>query len=122
MSRHWSGRQQEASGQQIEPRSAEHLALEPLQAVDVPFDGALTPGQGDRRLDSRDVRPKPSGETPEGREAARGGAYQPWFKVCGLALADGGGEVLREGHGLCQLGRLRGQLHQLVAILLRRSF
>jgi hypothetical protein len=41
MSRRWSGREEEASGQQIEAGPAEHLALQQLQPVDVPFDGAL---------------------------------------------------------------------------------
>jgi hypothetical protein len=40
----WSGRQEETSGEQIESRPAKHLALEQLQAIDVPCDGALTPG------------------------------------------------------------------------------
>jgi hypothetical protein len=39
----WSCRQEEASGQQIEPGPAEHLTLQHLQAVDMPFNGALTP-------------------------------------------------------------------------------
>ena len=39
----WSSRQEEALGQQIKPGSAIHLALEQLQAVDVPFDWSLTP-------------------------------------------------------------------------------
>jgi hypothetical protein len=39
----WSCGQEEASGQQIEPGPAEHLALQHLQTVDVPFDRALTP-------------------------------------------------------------------------------
>jgi hypothetical protein len=43
-------RQEEASGQQIEPRSAIYVPFQHLQASDVPFDRALTPGQGDRCL------------------------------------------------------------------------
>jgi hypothetical protein len=43
MSRRWSGREEEASGQQVEAGPAEHLALQHLQAVDVPFDRSLTP-------------------------------------------------------------------------------
>ena len=50
------------------------------------------------------VRPEPSGKAPEGREGARGGACQPWFELGRLALADEGGEVLRERHGLRQRG------------------
>jgi hypothetical protein len=50
MFRRWSGRQEKASGQQIEPRSAIHVPLQHLQPIDMPFDRALTPGQGHRRL------------------------------------------------------------------------
>ena len=109
-------------GQEIEACPAEHLTLQHLQAIDLAFDRALAPGQRDRCLDGSDVRPEPSGETPEGREAARGGAYQPWCKVCGLALADEGGEVLRERYGLRQFRPLCGQLRELVVILVRGPF
>jgi hypothetical protein len=44
VARAWSGRQEETSGQQIEARPAKHLALEHLQAGDVPFNRALAPG------------------------------------------------------------------------------
>ncbi len=118
----WSGRQEEASGEEIEPCPAEHLALQQLQAVDVPFDGALTPRQRDGGLDGGQVRPEPSGEAPEGRQSALGGTRQPWFELGRLALADEGGEVLRERYGLRQRGRLRSQLRQLLAILCRRPF
>jgi hypothetical protein len=78
----------------------------------VPFNRALAPGQCHRGLDGGQVRPEPCGKAPEGREGALGGVHQPWFKVCGLALADEGGEVLRERHRLCQFGRRLGQLVQ----------
>jgi hypothetical protein len=114
-----SGCQEETSGQPIELGPAEHLALEQLQAVDVPFDGALAPGQGH----GCHVGPEPFGKATKGREGAPGGARQPRFKVCGLAPADEGGAVLCERYGLRQLGqlgRLRGQLRQLLVILGRR--
>jgi hypothetical protein len=98
------------------------LAFQHLQPINLPFDGALTPGQGDGGLDDAVVRTKPSGKTPEGREGALVGTHQPWFELGRLALADEGGEVLRECHGLCQRGRLRGQLCQLLVILCRRPF
>lgn len=69
----WLGRQKNASGQQIEPRSGKHLALEQLQAVDLPFDGALNPGQGHGGLDGGQVRPEPFGEASEGRQGALSG-------------------------------------------------
>jgi hypothetical protein len=117
MTRAWSCRQEKASCQQIEPGSAKHLALQHLQAVDVPFNRPLTPGQRHPGLDGGVVRPESSGETTEGREGARGGARQPWLELSRLALADQAGEVLRERHRLCQRGRLLGQLRQLVVLL-----
>ena len=117
MPRPWSCCQEEASGEHIEPRSAKHLPFQHLQPIDVSFDGALTPGQGYGGSDGGHIRPEPSGEALEGRESTPGGARQPRFKVCELALADEGGKTLREGHRLCQLGRLYSQLRQLMVIL-----
>jgi hypothetical protein len=57
MTRAWLCRQQEAPGQQIEPGPAEHLTLEQLQAIDVPFDGSLTPGQRHPGLDGGIIGP-----------------------------------------------------------------
>jgi hypothetical protein len=119
MLRPWSCRQKEAAGQPIEPCPAKHLTLQHLQAMDLAFDRSLAPWQRDRRLASSDGRLEPSGEAPEGWEGARGGARQPRFKMCGLTLADQAGEVLCERHRLCQLGRLLGQLCQLVASVIR---
>ena len=76
MCRRWSGRQEKTSGQPIEPRAARHLPCQHLQPVDLPFDGALTPGQGYRRMDGGHVRSAPAGKTLEGREGARNGARQ----------------------------------------------
>jgi hypothetical protein len=94
-------------------------ALEHLQAIDVPLERSLTPGPRDPGLDGGIVLTQPFGEAPEGRECARGGARQPRIELGRLALADEGGEVLGERDRLRQLGRLRGQLRQLVAILVR---
>ena len=44
-------RPQEAAAEEIEARSAKHVALQHLQAVDVPLDRAGTPGQGDAGFD-----------------------------------------------------------------------
>ena len=63
---HGSRRQEKALGQQIEPGSAIHLALQHLQAVDVPFDGSLTPGQRYRRLNGGHIRSEPFGEASDG--------------------------------------------------------
>jgi hypothetical protein len=107
-------------GEQIHVCPAEHLALQHLQATDVPFDGPLTPGQRDPGLYGGVIVTQSSGKAPEGWEGTRGGARQPCFKLGRLASADEASEVLRESHGVCQLGRRRSQLRQLVAILLRR--
>jgi len=107
-------------GQQIEAGPAKHLALEHLQAIDVPFDRSLTPGQRDPCLHGGVILTQSL--APEGRESARGSARQPWIELCRLALANEGGKVLRERHCLRQLGRLLGQLRQLVLILVRGPF
>jgi hypothetical protein len=102
--RAYSCRQKDAAGQQIEPRPAIHLALEQLQPVDVAFDGALTPGQGHPGFHGGIIRPPSLGKAPEGREGARGGTHQPWLQLGRLALADEGGEVPGERHGLPSSG------------------
>jgi hypothetical protein len=102
MTRHWSYRREEASGQEIEAGPAAHLALEHLQAIDLAFDRSLTPGQRHRRLDGGHIRSEPSDKTPEGREGARGGTSQPGFELGRLALADQASKVLRQRHRLRQ--------------------
>jgi hypothetical protein len=56
MARYWSGREEETSSQQIESRPAKHLTREQLQAINLPFDGALTPGQRDPGLHGGIIR------------------------------------------------------------------
>src|SRR5918994_3691730 len=109
----WNTVQMSSIAEEIEPRPAKHLALEHLQAIDVPFDRALTPGPRDPGFHGGVILTQPFGKAPEGRESARGGARQPRIELGRLALADEGGEVLCERHGFRQLGRLRGQLRQL---------
>jgi hypothetical protein len=84
----WLCRQEETSGQQIELGPSKHLALEPLQASDVPFDRALAPGQGHGSLDGGHVGPEPFGEAPKGRESARGGTSQPRFELARPTLTN----------------------------------
>ena len=115
----WSGRQEKAAGPPIEPGPAEHLALEPLQAVDVPFDRPLTPGQRHPGLDSGHICPEPFGKTPEGREGTGGGTFQPGFELSRLMLPDEAGEVLRQGHRLCQFRGQLSQRRQLTVIVIR---
>ena len=118
MSRAWSRRQEEPSGQQVEPSSAKHLALQHLQAVDLPFGRSLAPGQRHPGLDRGIVPSSSFSKALEGREGARGGAYQPRVELSRLALTDEAGEVLRERDSLRQSG-MCGELHQLGLILIR---
>jgi hypothetical protein len=120
MTRAWSGRQEEASSEEIEAGPAEHLALEHLQAIDLAFDLSLVLGQCHRRLDGGHIRSEPFGKAPEGREGTLGGTSQPWFELGRLALADEAREVPCEGHRLRELGRLLAELRELVTILRRQ--
>jgi hypothetical protein len=122
MPRPWSCRQKKALGQQIEPRSPEHLALEPLQAGALPCDRSLTPGPRDSCLHGGVILTPSFGNAPKGGESARGGARQPWIALDRLALADEASAVLCQRHRLRQLGRLLSKLRQVAVILLRRSF
>ena len=67
-----AGRQQEAAAEQIEARAAKHLALQHLEAIDVPLDRAGTPGQGDARFDGFLVVAEPGGEASHGLQGTRG--------------------------------------------------
>ena len=51
-----------AAAEEIEARAAKHLALQHLQAIDVPFHGARAPGQGDPGFDCGIVLVQPCGE------------------------------------------------------------
>jgi hypothetical protein len=113
--------QQEAAAEAIEPRPAKHLALEHLQAIDVPCDGSLTPGPRHPGLDGGIVLTQPLRQALEWRESARGGAHQPRIELGRLALADAGGEVLRERDGLCQ-GGMFGEWRQGVVIHIPERF
>ena len=116
IARRWSGREEEAAGQQSELGAAKHLAVEPLPTIAVPFDRPLAPGPCHPSLDGGIGCAEPSGEASEGRQGAQGRTCQPGVELGRLALAAEGGEVLGEGHSLCQLGRQLGQLRQLVVI------
>jgi hypothetical protein len=119
MTRAWSCRQEEAAGKEIHMCTAKHLALQHLQTIDLAFNRSLAPRQRHRRLDGGYVCVEPFGKAPEGREGARGGAYQPWFELGRLTLADQAGKVLRQRHGLCEHQRRLGELRQLLVVLRR---
>ena len=80
--------QQEAAAQEIEARAAKHLALQHFEAIDVPFDGAWTPGQRHARFDRLVILIEPGGEASHGVDSTRGGALQPGIELRRLPLAD----------------------------------
>jgi hypothetical protein len=59
-------------GQQIEPRAPEHLALEHFQAVDLPFNRSLTPGQRDSCLHGGVRLTHSVGNAPQGGASGTG--------------------------------------------------
>jgi hypothetical protein len=116
--RHWSWGPQEAAAQEVKARSAKHLALQHLQAIDMALHRACTPGQCHARFDRVVVLIQPLGKTLYDFQGTRGGALEPGLKLRRLPLADQGGKVLREVDGLGDLGRLCGELGELLGLRL----
>ena len=92
-----------AAAEEIEARAAKHLALQHLQAIDVPFHGARAPGQGEPRFDRGIVLVQPCGEASQGLHRTGRGALQPGIKRLGLPLADELRKRLGEINGLRDL-------------------
>jgi hypothetical protein len=111
----WSAH--EAAAQEIEARSAKHLALQHFQAIDMALDRSIGPRQCDAGFDRLIVRRQPSGEALHSLQGTAGGALQPRIELRRLALADEGGKVLREVDRLGDLGRLGVELGELLSLL-----
>ena len=92
-----------AALKEIEARTAKHLALQHLQAIDVPFHGACAPGQGDPRFDRGLVLVQPGGEASQGLHRTGRGTLQPGIKRLGLPLAYELRKLLGEINGLRDL-------------------
>src|ERR671922_1288744 len=60
-----TGGKYEAAAEEVEARPAEHLALQHLEAVDMPLARAPTPGGGDARFDRSIIRGEPRREAAE---------------------------------------------------------
>ena len=58
-----AGRPQKAATQEIEVGAAKHLALEQFEAIDVAFDGAVTPRHGPPSFDGGIVVAQPLRKT-----------------------------------------------------------
>src|SRR5262245_9427400 len=101
---HWGGlgarRSHEAPMQEIETRTAKHLPLQHLEAVDVPLDRTIGPGQGHTGFDSGIVVLEPGRKAAQGLQWTGRRALQPGIQRGRLALAHQLGKVLREGDRL----------------------
>src|SRR5215468_3873927 len=111
-----TGRPQEAAAEEIETCTPEHLALQHLEAIDVPLDRAGTPGQGHTGVDGLVVLLEPARKALEGLQRTGRRAREPGIEALWLPLADEGCKVLREGNRLGDLGRLRVELGELLGL------
>jgi hypothetical protein len=98
--------QQEAAAQEIEARSAKHLALEHFEAVDMSLDRARIPGQRHPGFDRLVILAEPCREASHGVHRTCGGALQPGIEAFRLPLADETREILRQVDGLGDFGLL----------------
>lgn len=80
-------RQQKTPLEQIEFRPAKHLALQHLEAVDVAFDWAITPAQGDSGFDGVIVIAQSFGKPLQGHEGTLRCPGQPRIQLVGLVRA-----------------------------------
>ena len=92
-----AGGPQEAAAEEIEARPAKHLALQHFEAIDVPLDGARTPGQGHARFDRLVVLVEPGGKALHGLQRTRGRALQPGIELRRAAAGGPGGESPARG-------------------------
>src|SRR5262245_28659279 len=80
-------RQEKALLEQIEFGPAIHLALQHFEAIDVAFDRAITPGQGDAGFDGVIVITQPFRKPLQGHEGTLCRPSQPGIQLVRLALA-----------------------------------
>ena len=97
-------------------RTAKHLPFQHFETVNMPFDWAGTPGQGDARFDRGIVLAESLGEMLQGLQRTRARPRQPWIQVRGLPLAHHLRKVLGEIDGLGDRGRLRVELGELLGL------
>jgi hypothetical protein len=105
--------QPKAAAQEIEARPTIPMALEHVEAVDVAFDRARTPGECHPGFDRGIVLAAPLGKSWQGLQGTLGGALQPGIERLRLPLAHELRNVLCEVDGLRHFGLLcvsRGQL------------
>src|SRR5262249_10137746 len=105
---------QEAAAEQIKVCSANHLAFQHLEAVDVSRDRAGTPGQGHPSFDCLIVLLEPARKALPGLQRTGRRAREPGIEARRLPLADEVGKVLCQVDRLSDLGRLRVELGELL--------
>ena len=112
-----TGHPHKAVAQEIEVGTAKHLALEHFEAIDVTFDGAVTPRHGHPRFDSRIVVAQPLRKTLQDRSYTGRGASEPAIEALRLA----GPHEIRKVPGQCdrlrELRLLCGQQGQLLFLV-----
>jgi len=100
--------EQDALAQQVGFRSSVHLSFDHLDAVDVAFDGAGSPGQGEAGGDGGPVLAQAGGEAPHFLDGAGlglvdlGGSSLPW------RWGDHVAELADQGAGGVELGTAGG--------------
>jgi hypothetical protein len=99
---------------------AKHLPLEHFEAIDVAFDGAVTPRHGHPRFDGGIVVAEPLRKPLQGGPRTGHGAGKPAIEALRLAGPDELRKVPGQRDRLRELHLLRGQLPQLL-FLVRRS-
>ena len=87
---HTSGlaRQQYSFAQQIEVRSAEHLALDQLDSIYIPFHGAGTPVHGEASVYGQPVVAEVAAETAQLRWTRGLHVPDPLFELPGASLTN----------------------------------
>ena len=108
--------QHKAAAEEVEVRSAKHLALQHFEAIDMPLDRARIPGQRHPSFDRLVILVEPGREASYGVHSTRGGALQPGIEALGLPLADEGREILRQVDRLGDVGLLRPQMGELLRL------
>jgi hypothetical protein len=101
-----SWRAHQAAAQEIEARAPEHLALEHLEAIDMPLHRARTAGECHARFDRLIVLAEPLGNASQGLQRTGGGACQPGIEAFGLPLAHEFRTVLGQVDGFGRFGLL----------------
>ena len=114
----WLGpwRQHEAAAEEIEVCAAKHLPFQHFEAVDMPLDRAIGPGQRHAGFDGRIVVPEPGGKASQGLLRTGRRALEPGIELRRLALAHQGRKILGEVDRLSDLGRLRVELGELLRL------